>query len=86
MSSAAQPWELFHRIADSASAAVRAKLVERELTGRVRFRNVDASEQALADLRALSAAEEVPFLRISSEQSLSGATAILAWLDSFTHN
>ena len=44
--------ELFHRVADPASAAARRKLVELGLEARVSFRNVhfEVHEQALAAL------------------------------------
>lgn len=75
------PWDLYHRIADPASAAVRSKLVEVAVTDRVRFRNIDASETAQADLRALTGSVEVPVLKVSEKKILSGGAAILAWLD-----
>lgn len=51
---------LYHRIAHIESARLRKVLVERGLTDRVQFRNIDASQEANQKLRAAAGEEKVP--------------------------
>jgi hypothetical protein len=53
--------ELFHRIAEPASADARRRLVERGLTGRVELRNVEFESHARA-LRARGGGGATPAL------------------------
>lgn len=59
--------QLFHRISDSESAAVRRQIVELQLTDEIEFRNVDLSETATKDLRALGGGGRIPALWTGEE-------------------
>lgn len=73
-------FELFHAIADPASARVRRYIVDHELGEAVRFRNISYPEVA-ADLTARGGAA-APALWDGAELTL-GADAIIAKLDAF---
>lgn len=74
-------FELFHRIADPASARVRRFVVEHELQPFVRFRNVTYPEVE-RDLRAHGGAD-APALW-DGERLIEGAEAIIARLQAFS--
>lgn len=70
--------QLFHAIADAASARARARVVERGLEGRVQFRNVHY-EEAAAALRERGGAR-LPSLWDGAKLH-EGEEAVLAFLD-----
>ncbi|HET9594890.1 MAG TPA: hypothetical protein VFP65_04870 [Anaeromyxobacteraceae bacterium] len=71
--------ELFHRIAETASAEARRRLVERGLVGRVELRNVEFSSHAEA-LRARGGSGATPALW-DGERLHQGGGPVLAALD-----
>lgn len=75
----AQDFILYHVISDEACATVRRLIVQNDLAERVRFRNIDLSEEARNDLLALQGNSNVPFL-VAGSQSYSAAPAILEFL------
>lgn len=70
-------FELFHAISDPASGKVRSYVVDHELTGAVRFRNV-TYEEVMVDLTARGGTG-APALW-DGERLISGAEAIIARL------
>lgn len=71
--------ELFHSIADAASAEVRRALVQKSLTESVNFRNV-AYESHVQALKEATGGDKVPTLRVDGATLLKGKEEILAWL------
>ncbi len=74
--------ELFHRILDFESAKVRKRLVELKLESQTRFRNIDASESSLQELKLKTGGDEVPVLVTDNGETLKGFQAINAFLSS----
>ena len=72
--------ELFHAIADQGSAAARRRLVELDLSRRVRIRNV-AYPEVEADLRARSGGALTTPAFWDGATLLVGEAAVLAALD-----
>jgi hypothetical protein len=73
-------YQLFHRIADKDSAAVRSVLVNSKLSQEfgVQFRNVETGPEALAALKEHTGKDEVPVLWDSEKNQIySGKLAIL---------
>lgn len=71
---------LYHRLADPDCARVRRRITELGLAAQVNFRNVDVSEKALAALKDLVGADQVPCLENEGKVYM-GASAILQFLD-----
>jgi hypothetical protein len=72
--------DLYHRIADVESAAVRKLIVELGIQEKFRFRNIDASETARTDLISAIGKDLVPTLIIEQKKILSGQLNIESFL------
>lgn len=71
--------ELFHSIADTASAEVRRALVQKSLVEYVNFRNIAYESHAEA-LKEVTGNDKVPTLIVDGATLLSGKDEILAWI------
>ncbi len=72
--------ELFHRLADVASAEVRKLIVDAGIRDEVDFRNIDVSETALAELRLLSGGDTPPALKLKDGTLLRGVEEVRGWI------
>lgn len=74
---------LYHVINDDDCAEIRRAIVQMNLVEDVTFRNIDRSESARNDLRALQGSELVPYF-IYQGQGIAGKVAILEFLKTLT--
>ena len=71
--------ELFHSTVDAGSAAARKRVVDRDLTSRIRFRNVYYAE-VMTDLTARGGTSAPAIW--DGTRLIEGEAAVLAFLDS----
>lgn len=65
-------WILYHVLSHAECAEVRRKIVELGVAPKVRFRNIDISEEATRDLIALVGSPSVPCLKTDDRVFLGG--------------